>query len=81
MIAHNGEINALRGNVNWIRAREHGISSTVLGEDLEKIWPLNLRRPVRFRFLRQCLGTTGNGRLQSGAAMMMLIPKPGQAIH
>jgi glutamate synthase (NADPH/NADH) large chain len=36
MIAHNGEINALRGNVNWIRAREHGISSPVLGEDLER---------------------------------------------
>jgi len=40
MIAHNGEINTLRGNVNWIRAREHGISSKLLGDDLPKIWPL-----------------------------------------
>ncbi|MEW6293286.1 MAG: glutamate synthase-related protein [Pseudomonadota bacterium] len=40
MIAHNGEINTLRGNVNWIRAREHDISSPLFGEDLEKIWPL-----------------------------------------
>ncbi len=40
MIAHNGEINTLRGNVNWIRAREHDISSALFGEDLEKIWPL-----------------------------------------
>jgi glutamate synthase (NADPH/NADH) large chain len=40
MIAHNGEINTLRGNVNWIRARQQAISSPVLGEDLGKIWPL-----------------------------------------
>jgi len=40
MIAHNGEINTLRGNVNWIRARERDISSPLFGEDLEKIWPL-----------------------------------------
>ena len=40
MIAHNGEINTLRGNVNWLRAREGAISSPVLGKDLEKLWPL-----------------------------------------
>jgi glutamate synthase (NADPH) large chain len=40
LIAHNGEINTLRGNVNWIRARQGAISSPVLGKDLDKIWPL-----------------------------------------
>ena len=40
MICHNGEINTVRGNVNWIRARQGTISSPVLGEDLAKIWPL-----------------------------------------
>jgi glutamate synthase (NADPH/NADH) large chain len=40
MIAHNGEINTLRGNVNWIRARQGAISSPVLGGDLNKLWPL-----------------------------------------
>ena len=40
MIAHNGEINTLRGNVNWIRARKGAISSPILGRDLEKVWPL-----------------------------------------
>src|SRR3990167_208493 len=40
MIAHNGEINTLRGNVNWFKAREQAISSPILGEDLEKVWPL-----------------------------------------
>jgi glutamate synthase (NADPH/NADH) large chain len=39
-IAHNGEINTLRGNVNWIRARQKAISSPVLGADLDKLWPL-----------------------------------------
>ena len=40
LIAHNGEINTLRGNVNWIRARQGAISSPILGQDLDKIWPL-----------------------------------------
>ncbi len=40
MIAHNGEINTLRGNVNWLRARQGAISSPILGADLERIWPL-----------------------------------------
>ena len=40
LIAHNGEINTLRGNVNWIRARQGAISSPILGRDLEKVWPL-----------------------------------------
>ena len=40
LIAHNGEINTLRGNVNWLRARQGAISSPVLGKDLEKLWPL-----------------------------------------
>ena len=40
MIAHNGEINTLRGNVNWIRARQGAISSPILGTDLNKLWPL-----------------------------------------
>jgi glutamate synthase (NADPH/NADH) large chain len=34
LIAHNGEINTLRGNVNWIRARQGAISSPILG----RIW-------------------------------------------
>ena len=40
MIAHNGEINTVRGNVNWIRARQGAISSPILGKDLDKLWPL-----------------------------------------
>ena len=40
MIAHNGEINTVRGNVNWVRARQGAISSPILGKDLDKLWPL-----------------------------------------
>src|SRR5439155_17898610 len=40
LICHNGEINTLRRNVNWIRARQGAISSPILGRDLDKIWPL-----------------------------------------
>ena len=39
-IAHNGEINTLRGNINWMRAREALCHSAVLGDDLKKIVPI-----------------------------------------
>ncbi len=40
MIAHNGEINTLRGNVNWIRARESQLASELFGDDLQKVIPV-----------------------------------------
>ncbi len=40
MIAHNGEINTLRGNVNWMRARESQLASELFGDDLDKILPV-----------------------------------------
>src|SRR2546421_475856 len=40
MIAHNGEINTLRGNVNWMRARESQLASALFGDDLEKVLPV-----------------------------------------
>jgi glutamate synthase (NADPH/NADH) large chain len=39
-IAHNGEINTLRGNINWMHAREAICRSTLLGDDLKKILPI-----------------------------------------
>ncbi|MCB1778053.1 MAG: glutamate synthase subunit alpha, partial [Candidatus Competibacteraceae bacterium] len=39
-LCHNGEINTLRGNINWMMARRHGMTSQVLGADLDKLWPL-----------------------------------------
>ena len=39
-LCHNGEINTVRGNINWMAARRHTMASDVLGEDLDKLWPL-----------------------------------------
>ncbi len=40
MIAHNGEVNTLRGNVNWMRARESQLASDLFGDDLHKVIPV-----------------------------------------
>jgi glutamate synthase domain-containing protein 2/glutamate synthase domain-containing protein 1/glutamate synthase domain-containing protein 3 len=40
MIAHNGEINTLRGNINWMRARESQLASELFGNDLRKLLPV-----------------------------------------
>ncbi|HET8894716.1 MAG TPA: glutamate synthase large subunit [Gaiellaceae bacterium] len=40
MVAHNGEINTLRGNVNWMRARESQLASELFGDDLAKVLPV-----------------------------------------
>jgi len=40
LIAHNGEINTLRGNVNWMRARESQLASELFGDDLQKLMPV-----------------------------------------
>jgi glutamate synthase domain-containing protein 2/glutamate synthase domain-containing protein 1/glutamate synthase domain-containing protein 3 len=40
IICHNGEINTLRGNVNWMRARESELASDLLGGDLQKVLPV-----------------------------------------
>ncbi|MDS4025526.1 MAG: glutamate synthase large subunit [Candidatus Contendobacter sp.] len=39
-LCHNGEINTLRGNINWMLARRHNMKSDRLGADLDKLWPL-----------------------------------------
>ena len=40
LIAHNGEINTVKGNRNWMRARESQISSTVIPGDIERVFPI-----------------------------------------
>ena len=40
VIAHNGEINTLMGNVNWMRARESELASRLFGDDLQKVLPV-----------------------------------------
>ena len=42
MVAHNGEINTIKGNFNWMRAREGVMASPVLGDDLKKLYPISM---------------------------------------
>ncbi len=74
-IAHNGEINALRGNVNWVRAREKGISSAVLGADLGKVWPLIYDGQSDSASFDNALELLVMGGYSLAHAMMMMIPE------
>jgi glutamate synthase (NADPH/NADH) large chain len=75
MIAHNGEINTLRGNYNWMRAREKGTSSPLLGADLEKIWPLIYSGQSDSASFDNALELLVMGGYPLAHAMMMLIPE------
>jgi glutamate synthase (NADPH/NADH) large chain len=75
MIAHNGEINTLRGNINWMAARRHAMQSDVLGEDLDKIWPLISEGQSDSACFDNALELLVMGGYSMGHAMMMLIPE------
>ncbi len=75
MIAHNGEINTLRGNVNWIRARQKAISSPVLGRDLDKVWPLIYDGQSDSASFDNALELLVMGGYSLAHAMMLLIPE------
>jgi len=62
MVAHNGEINTLRGNVNWMAARQASVSTPLFGRDITKAVADLLRGPVRHRLLRQRPRVPGDGR-------------------
>jgi glutamate synthase (NADPH) large chain len=75
MICHNGEINTVRGNVNWIRARQGAISSPVLGEDLGKIWPLIYPGQSDSASFDNALELLVMGGYSIAHAVMMMIPE------
>jgi glutamate synthase (NADPH/NADH) large chain len=75
MICHNGEINTLRGNVNWIRARQGAISSPILGDDLAKIWPLIYDGQSDSASFDNALELLVMGGYSVAHAMMMMIPE------
>src|SRR3984893_12110384 len=75
-LCHNGEINTVRGNVNWIQARRQAMSSTLMGADLGKLVPLILPGQSDTACLDNALEllvTAGGYSLAH--AMMMLIPE------
>src|SRR5436305_203740 len=75
LICHNGEINTLRGNVNWIRARQGAISSPILGRDLDKIWPLIYDGQSDSASFDNALELLVMGGYSVAHAMMMMIPE------
>ena len=75
-IIHNGEINTLKGNVNWIRAREPNLYSPVLQHDLERVMPIINREGSDSAILDNVLEfLVMNGRPMS-RAVSMLMPEP-----
>src|SRR5579862_942943 len=74
-LAHNGEINTLRGNINWMMARRHSMTSKVLGEDLEKLWPLIGDGNSDSATLDNCLELLIAGGYSLPHALMMMIPE------
>ncbi|MBI3902408.1 MAG: glutamate synthase subunit alpha [Nitrosomonadales bacterium] len=75
MIAHNGEINTLHGNVNWMAARHAAMSSKFLGEDLDKLWPLIVDGQSDSACFDNALELLVMGGYSLPHAMMLLIPE------
>ena len=75
MIAHNGEINTVQGNVNWMAARHETMKSSLIGEDLEKLWPLIVDGQSDSACFDNCLELLVAGGYSLPHAMMMLIPE------
>jgi glutamate synthase (NADPH/NADH) large chain len=74
-IAHNGEINTVRGNVNWMNARRRTLESDLLGPDLDKMWPLIPHGQSDTASLDNALELLIAGGYPLAQAMMMLIPE------
>ncbi len=75
MICHNGEINTLRGNLNWMTARRHSMASELLGNDLDKLWPLIVEGQSDSACFDNALELLVAGGYSLGQAMMLLIPE------
>lgn len=75
-VIHNGEINTLRGNINWMHAREAVLSSDLFGEDLKKTFPIIAAEGSDSANFDNCVEfLTLTGRPIEHAVMMM-IPEP-----
>jgi glutamate synthase (NADPH/NADH) large chain len=75
MIAHNGEINTLRGNINWMAARQKAMKSKLLGDDLDHMWPLIVEGQSDSASFDNALELLVMGGYSMAHAMMMLIPE------
>jgi glutamate synthase domain-containing protein 2/glutamate synthase domain-containing protein 1/glutamate synthase domain-containing protein 3 len=78
LVAHNGEINTLRGNVNWMRARESQLASELFGDDLQKVLPVIQARGSDSAILDNVLELLVLSGRSIEHAMMMMIPEAYQ---
>jgi glutamate synthase (ferredoxin) len=75
-IAHNGEINTLRGNVNWMKARQALFTSKIFGDDLKKILPVINTDGSDSAQFDNCVELLTLAGRELPHAMMMMIPEP-----
>ncbi len=75
LVAHNGEINTVRGNVNWMNARRRTMESQLLGPDLDKMWPLIPHGQSDTACLDNALELLLAGGYSLAHAMMMMVPE------
>ncbi len=75
MVAHNGEINTLRGNVNWMYARQATTTSKLFGADIEKIWPISYEGQSDTACFDNALEFLLRGGYSLPHAVMTLVPE------
>ncbi|MHB1121553.1 MAG: glutamate synthase-related protein [Ramlibacter sp.] len=75
-VAHNGEINTVKGNYNWMKAREGVMSSPVLGADLKKLYPISFPTQSDTATFDNCLELLTMAGYPLAQAVMMMIPEP-----
>ncbi|MFM8865591.1 MAG: glutamate synthase central domain-containing protein, partial [Limnohabitans sp.] len=75
-VAHNGEINTVKGNYNWMKAREGVMSSPVLAEDLHKLYPISFAGQSDTATFDNCLELLTMAGYPISQAVMMMIPEP-----
>ncbi len=75
MVAHNGEINTVRGNVNWMAARQASVASPKWGDDISKLWPISYEGQSDTACFDNALEFLVMGGYSLAHAAMMLIPE------
>ncbi len=75
MVAHNGEINTVKGNFNWMRAREGVMGSPVLGDDLKKLYPISFEGQSDTATFDNALELLTMAGYPLAHAAMMMIPE------
>ncbi|QIB36096.1 glutamate synthase large subunit [Ancylobacter pratisalsi] len=75
MVAHNGEINTLRGNVNWMAARQASVDSELFGNDISKLWPISYEGQSDTACFDNALEFLVQGGYELPHAAMMLVPE------